>query len=295
VGLGKSTLQALVREYGEGLADKDVAEADRQSTPRAIERIQAEQPEPDAETMSVSMDGVMVHTREEGWKEVKVVAISAVEQRHRGDVQEIKLNRHSYRAGLWGVEEFSKHQWAEAWRRGLEKAKRVVSINDGAHWIWSVVSKCYAPCVEIIDWWHAVEHLWEIVHLTYAEEDPEARAWAEQLKTALWQGQSRSLFRQIGEKWPRGKRRPKALLRAVRYLYHNRKRMRYEAFRLAGLPVGSGTVESACKTVVQQRLCQAGMRWSRPAIQAVLALRCALLSERWGERLNACALTLAVP
>jgi hypothetical protein len=68
---------------------------------------------------------------------------------------------------------------------------------------------------------------------------------------------------------------------ALGYLFRHRQRMHYQTFRQAGYPVGSGTVESACKVVVQQRLCQAGMRWERPRAQALLALRCSLLSNRW--------------
>lgn len=67
------------------------------------------------------------------------------------------------------------------------------------------------------------------------------------------------------------------------YYFHNRHRMDYAAYRQAGLPIGSGTIESACKTVVQARMKQAGMRWSREGAQAMLALRCLLLSNRWHE------------
>ena len=63
------------------------------------------------------------------------------------------------------------------------------------------------------------------------------------------------------------------------YLFHNRWRMRYHLFREAGYPIGSGTVESACKHVVQQRLKQSGMRWSLIGAQAMLALRSTLLSQ----------------
>jgi len=65
------------------------------------------------------------------------------------------------------------------------------------------------------------------------------------------------------------------------YLFRQRRRMRYPLYRQAGYPIGSGTVEAGCKVVVQERLVQRGMRWSRPGAQALLALRCALLSDRW--------------
>jgi len=79
--------------------------------------------------------------------------------------------------------------------------------------------------------------------------------------------------------YPRGCPLPDDVRKAILYLFHNRGRMRYHLFREAGYPIGSGTVESACKTVVQQRLKQSGMRWSRLGAQAMLALRSTLLSQ----------------
>lgn len=285
VSLSKSTLQKLVEEYGTKIEKGEAQEADRLSEPAAAKRIDQEQPEPDGETMAVSMDGVMVHIREEGWKEVKVAAISAVEQKVVGDEAKVHLHKHSYCAGLWEAKEFAKRQWAEAWRRGLEKAKQVVSVNDGAVWIWSLVKTCYTPCVEIIDWWHAVEHLWEIVHVFFREDAPEAKIWAETLKTLLWNGQIRSVIAQVRERYTAEEPFPDTLCRMLRYFIKHRHRMKYADYRGAGYPVGSGTVESACKTVVQERICQAGMRWSRSGLQAMLALRCNLLSDRWHDAL----------
>jgi len=88
-------------------------------------------------------------------------------------------------------------------------------------------------------------------------------------------------MRNVRHLYPRRQPLPEAVAKAVLYLFRHRWRMRYREFRLAGCPIGSGTVESACKVVVQQRMKQAGMRWSRSGAEAMLALRCALLSQRW--------------
>jgi len=269
VPLSKSTLQRLMAQYGSQLADEEDEEADRLSAPGSVDDGVAtwqDQPEPDAETMAVSMDGVMVNTREEGWKEVKVVAISAVEcEPGKGEeAPKVRLSKHSYRAGLLDAKQFAKHQWAEACRRGLERAKRIVSVNDAAAWIWSLVLTCYAPCVEVIDWWHAVERLWTIAHTVLGEESPYVEVWVSRLKTLLWQGRMGALFREVRRKWPRGKEIPKELRLAIGYLFHNRARMRYAEFRAQGCPTGSGTVESACKTVVQQS--PPARRWYSSAV-----------------------------
>ena len=120
------------------------------------------QVEPASEVTNVSMDGTMVNIREESWKEVKPVTVSAV--RHRLDAKTgraaARLRDNGYRAGLWDATEFGKQQGAEACRRGVDNASYLSSVNDGAAWIWNIVLMCYGNCVEIIDWRQAVEKLW---------------------------------------------------------------------------------------------------------------------------------------
>jgi hypothetical protein len=82
---------------------------------------------------------------------------------------------------------------------------------------------------------------------------------------------------------PRDEPLPDKIRTGVGYLFTHRHRLRYQQFREAGYPLGSGTVESACKVVMQERMKQAGMRWSREGAQVMLALRSVLLSERWDE------------
>lgn len=284
--MSKSSLVRLVNEYGGKLVAEQAAEAE--ATVKAPERgeeiVWRDIPEPDSEVMAVSLDGCLIHIRGEGWKEVKTATISAVEvevQLERDEEKAVRLTRHSYRAGLWDAKEFAKQQWAEGCRRGLEKAKHVVSVNDGAAWIWLIVAMCYAPCIEIIDWWHAVEKLWEAAHSLFGQEEPQAKAWAEKAKSLLWTSQLRALMHEVRQGCPRGQSLPDKVATAVSYIFHNRRRMHYAAYRQAGYPVGSGSVESGCKVVAQQRMKQAGMRWSRPSAQAMLALRSVLLSQRW--------------
>ena len=204
-----------------------------------------------------------------------------VEQSEGASDPVVRLNQHSYCAGLWDVATFARQQWAEGWRRGMEKAKRIVAVSDAAAWIWALILTCYAPCVQIIDWWHALQRVWEIAFGVYGQGTEAAQAWGLQLKEHLWAGQIRALLHALRLTWPRGRELPETLRQAVGYLFRQRQRLRYQAFRQAGYPIGSGTVESACKVVVQERMVQAGMRWNRPCAQALLALRCALLSGRW--------------
>ena len=283
--MSKSTLQRLAYETGQQLVVIQAEEAE------AIVRIPAKEeevvyrqvPEPDSEMMNVSSDGVMLHIRKEGWKEVKVVAISAVEQRVDPNSGEslVRLTRHSYRAGLWETKTFTNHLWAEACRRGLERAKLVVSVNDGAPWIWGIVLMCFARCLQILDWWHAVQYLWTMAQAHFDQDGAAATRWVEQQKRLLAASRLHLVFANVRRLYPRHQPLPDPVRKAIVYLFHHRWRMRYREFRQAGCPIGSGSVESACKVVVQQRMKQAGMQWSRPGAQAMLALRCALLSDRW--------------
>jgi hypothetical protein len=281
VSLGKSSLQRLCEAAGQAVAAEQAAEAQRMvSVPKAEEEVVfRERVQPDSAVMSVSADGVMVHIRDEGWKEVKTVSISAVEKRGEGD--EAHLTHHSYRAGLWEANRFGQHLWAEACRRGVDQAKTVVCVNDGAAWIWALMFICFARRIEVLDWWHAVERLWTVA--TSGLSADAALVWVTTQKTHLYQDGLRQVLQAVRLLYPRGVALPEAVRQAVGYLFSHRRRLRYGTFRRLGYPIGSGTVESACKVVVQQRMKQAGMRWSRHGAQAMLALRCALLSDRWDE------------
>jgi hypothetical protein len=267
--MSKSSLVRLVEEYGGRLVAEQAAEAE--ATVKAPER-------------GEEVIGGLINIRDEGWKEAKIATFSAVERRvslERDEEQEAHLTHHSYRAGLWEAKEFAKHQWAEGCRRGLERARHIVAVADGAHWIWLIIAMCYAPCIEIIDWWHAVEKLWTAANDVFGQGESQTVAWVEAQKHRLWGGNLRAVLAAIRQVCPRGRPLSEAAWATISYLYHNRRRMAYYEYRQAGYPIGSGSVESACKVVVQERMKQAGMRWSRSGAQAMLALRSVLLSDRW--------------
>lgn len=295
VNLSKSNLSRLVDEYGGKLVVLQAEEADATvKIPSAEEEMtKRDVPEPDSQCMNISMDGALIHLRDEGWKEVKIATVSAVT--HPVDAASgewsTQLTQHSYRAGLWEAAEFAKQQWAETCSRGVEKARYLSSINDGAAWIWNITRMCYGRCVEILDWWHAVERLWSMAHQRFGAESPEAAQWVTQQKQLLAESRLRQVVHNVRHLFPRDQGVPEGVRKAVAYLYHNRWRMRYKHFRQAGYPIGSGSVESACKVVAQTRLKQAGMRWSRRGAQAVLALRSLLVADRWHLAASALALT----
>lgn len=126
---------------------------------------------------SLSSDGAMVLIRNEGWKEVKLVAISEVTVELAGAralaaacpsrrVTDplVSLNRHSYQAGLWEAEVFAPYQYAEGLRRGLDHCALITATNDGALWIERMTRLNFPDSLQIIDWSHASEHMWAVAH-----------------------------------------------------------------------------------------------------------------------------------
>ena len=132
-----------------------------------------------------------------------------------------------------------------------------------------------------MDWWHAVDHLWTAGNGLFGEGSVGAKEWVDARKAELWDGEVERVIEALqgAAKEPQGK----AAADEIHYFETNKERMRYKRFREAGYPIGSGTVESACKRLIGARLKQAGMCWTKKGAQPVLSLRAGLLSRRWEE------------
>lgn len=144
---------------------------------------------------------------------MKVVSVSAVRLGNSpvGEAEGPRLAGHSYRAGLWDAKTFANPYWAESCRRELEKAKQIVCISDGAVWIWTIVFICFAQRTEILDWWHVVQYLRQIVGEAYDRSSGAAVTWMEAQKASLAQSQHRLLFRRIRLLYPHGTPLPEAV------------------------------------------------------------------------------------
>jgi hypothetical protein len=163
--------------------------------------------------------------------------------------------------------------------RGLAVLREAAIVGDGARWIWELAAEHFGARVEIVDGFHAAEHLHAAGRALCGEGAP-ALAWAEaRLGDLLAQGAGPVLAALRAAKAPTAEAR--AILRTERgYFRTNAERMAYPEFRLDGLPIGSGAIESAADHLVQRRMQRAGMRWSDCGGDAVLALRARLRSAR---------------
>lgn len=251
------------------------------------------------ERACVSVDGTTVLTREEGWKEVKGTTISAVQERpgrnapgREGKSQgatvssepEIRLTRHSYRMRLADVDRFALVQGAESDRRRVQYAQELVSVNDGSPWCWRVSGDNHPEAVEILDWSHALEHLSAVAQAGFGEGSAEAEGWYKEAEAVLWNGEVERLLGEMWQKIPRRAReRGKTIRNGRDYFREHKERMRYKAFREQGYPIGSGSMESACKNVVQWRMKRGGARWAKNRVNPMLALLGESHSGRWAE------------
>jgi len=189
----------------------------------------------------------------------------------------------TYVGAIETVEAFGPRIYAEAVRRGLRQAQKVVVLGDGGPWIWGIAAQYFPWATEIVDLYHAREHLANLGKIVYGPASTEAKQWAVARSEQLDDGDVEAVITSMKRLRPRQQNVREEVRKAIDYFQTNKERMRYAKFRSEGLFVGSGVVEAGCKTVIGLRLKQSGMRWTVNHANAIIALRCCQLSGRWEE------------
>lgn len=174
---------------------------------------------------------------------------------------------------------FGWRMYAEASRRGLAQAKEVIVLTDGARYNRTIAQTHFSEAVHIVDLFHAYEHLNAIAHTLWGPEAKAPKAWRELLEA----GDIARLLKKAGKTLPTGGASKQALLKQLGYFENNAPQMRYAEYRKQKFFVGSGVVEAGCRTVIGERLKQSGMRWSVRGANAIIALRCCILSGRFED------------
>lgn len=211
----------------------------------------------------------------DGWRETKVGLARKIGTDGR------PVGPTEYVSHLGNAEAFGEHWYATAISAGLERARKVVVLGDGAAWIWNQASYHFPEAIQILDWFHATEYLWTVARAAFGEGNPETTVWVKATETLLWEGHWDDLRQALCDlacTYPAAK---DAVETTLGYYENNRTRMDYPRYRALGLSIGSGAAESGCKQVVTQRLKGAGMRWIEKGAQAIAALRCLILADRW--------------
>lgn len=230
----------------------------------------------------ITMDGVLAHLHERGWSELKVGCCYHTRSRvdrKRPERLEIRADTASYVSALEEAQSFGWRLWQEAVRRGVLRSDEVVVLGDGAHWIWNIAEKHFPRAVQILDWYHATEYVWNAASAIWGEGSSERSSWAHAQLDKLWQSKVDEVLVEL-EQW---RASGAAVEAALSYYREHQTRMDYASYRARNLQIGSGSVESACKQLVSARLKQAGMIWDASGAEAVAMVRAWLLSERWEE------------
>lgn len=188
------------------------------------------------------------------------------------------------------VEPFGERMYDEAVRRGLHRARRVVTLSDGAEWAKSLADSQFPHAVHIIDFYHAAEHVARLAKFLYERNPKLLAAQRDQWTTALYEGRTQNVIDHASALLPKDPRAMKDARQEIAYLAKNQNRMLYDHYRAQHLFIGSGVIEAGCKHLIGHRLKQSGMEWTVRGANAIIALRCAILSDRfedfWEQRLT---------
>lgn len=273
--LGVRISKQVGREYTEraGAAYVEMQAAE-------VERLEQEASVADSggEKMQISVDGAMVPLVHGVWAEVRTLVVGEVKT-VRGDMHTGEL---SYFSRKESAESFTRLALVEIQRRGIENAREVAAVMDGAEWEQGFTDYHCPQAVRILDFAHAAEHIAAIGASLYGENTPETQAWlTERLGQLKRSGPDELLreFRNLQEQFPDNE----ALASNRAYLEKRYSQMQYPQFQAQGWPIGSGIVESANKVVVEARLKGAGMHWAESNVNPMLALRNILCSDRWHQ------------
>jgi len=238
-------------------------------------------------------DEIEKAAQKEAWRDMKVgcwYELESVPSAQRSVRQKKKYDREQavYRAkylhyycDIADAKTFGKMVWARGCRDKADLAREIVFVCDGAIWIWNLVTLYYPQAVQIVDWYHALEHL-EKIATTAFDQLAERQVWLATVTEALWNGQVQEVICACQNLAAQCEK----VQGEAMYFANNAERMNYARFRAAGYAIGSGTVESACKQIVVQRLQKSGAQWEVDGAVRTAKARAAWLSNEWDLLMN---------
>jgi len=228
----------------------------------------------------LQMDGMMVQTREDGWKEIRNGILFSEDQRievdkHHHWIQNKTcfsvFNRHKN-----SLEAFKRRATTESCRFGFERYEKSVIIGDGAKWIWDYADTYHPNAIQILDYYHASEYLGKALSSINA---------AKREKMKLFKKLDAGEVIRIIE-YLKKQTKTKEVVDCKRYFTNHQNRMNYAEYVKQGLAIGSGAIESTHRTLIQSRMKQAGMHWKKKNVQSIASVKARYESGRWDEMVN---------
>jgi hypothetical protein len=190
----------------------------------------------------------------------------------------------TYVGAIETAEEFGKRLYLEAWKRGWSRAQKKVVVGDGAEWIWNLAEQHFPGAIQIVDLYHARQHLWVLARKLHPNDHRSQKSWIKaHQRRLLDKGKIETLVRTLRAIQSDHPELAEAIRIEADYFERNAERMRYPKFRRQHLFVGSGVIEAGCKTVIGARLKQSGMFWTVRGANAILALRCCHFNHRFED------------
>ncbi len=188
----------------------------------------------------------------------------------------------SYLATFAPAHVFADLVKAEGIRRGAHHIRQFTILGDGAAWIWNIATAKFPEATQIVDLFHAREHLHDLARVLEFMLGDQRDSWLAARLEDLDHGDIDGICA-AARAYPLVGSKKDEVDKALGYFEHNAPRMRYKWYRSRGLFVGSGVVEAGCKAIVGQRLKLSGMRWTVPGADAIIALRCREASSQWEQ------------
>ena len=225
----------------------------------------------------VQLDGSMILTREQQWKEVKLGRVFQLPINQVLSDEHVPIKHSEYVAYLGDSTTFSNRL-----SQRIPQVELPIFIADGATWIWNWVEKYYPNSVQILDYYHAMEYAHDFAKLAFDNLE-QRKSWIEGVKNYLFTDRIEALIRHLEllELKVEKQEALSSLEQLLCYYKNNQHRMYYGFYKEKKLMIGSGAIEASHKQVIQKRLKLSGQRWSMNGAQAILQLRAAKKSDKW--------------
>jgi hypothetical protein len=273
VQLSASTVRIVTEAVGQAREQTIAAEV-----AAAWDHGWADREGPPPDRCYVAMDGVRILGTDGEGREVKLGRVMPVHQTAQGE----RRGSSRYAAGLEPADAFGRRLAVVAHAVGAETAPQLAVLGDGAAWIWNLADEHFPGAVQIVDWYHASERIWDLGRAVDGAATTETATWVADQLARLAAGEAATL----ATEWARLPCRGEAATvrdAQVTSFTNQAGRMAYADYRAAGWDIGSGMIESGCKTIIGQREKGAGMRWSEAGAQTVANVRLLLFNTEWDD------------
>ena len=223
------------------------------------------------------LDGGMIFTREEKWKEMKVARFFNQEDHVNLNKKRNYIGESLYLAHLGSHYDFLKKV-----EHHLDNKGNVIFVADGARWIWKWVEAMYPESTQILDFYHSRQHLCQYAEAAFPEKVKKDNWISEQTLLLLNDGVEK-VIKNISDMKHGTKKARSEKQKILEYYNENKARMKYKTFREKGLMIGSGPIEAAHRNLIQQRMKLSGQRWTKQGAQQMANLRALKKSDLWDK------------